>query len=142
MNSAEITAFLAERGLAYIKGAPPKEEDCVLLVWLGGCNAVAACWMGEHLVVCSGAPNGQRIRLNEVECWMRMPHPSFWPMADMPESMIPDRELYEPAKDIFEAAESERTLARPVQLNEGSVKKCLNDPPTGNRPPAPRSHNA
>ena len=74
-----IVTFLAHRGLAFIKGFPPESETGALLVWTGGCNALVARWQGGKLLQWDDI---EPIDVEEIFCWMRLPHPSIWPMIE------------------------------------------------------------
>ncbi|MHA7064063.1 hypothetical protein [Azospirillum argentinense] len=97
-----IINFLARCGLVFIKGEPPADEDNAILLWTGGCNAIAAFRKdGEWLQFPSLQPldEGERIH-----CWMRMPHPSIWPEVRLPANMFSEHDLYRMADSAIALA--------------------------------------
>ncbi|WP_188261997.1 hypothetical protein [Azospirillum tabaci] len=87
-----IIDFLARCGLVFIKGEPPANEDNVLLLWTGGCNAITALRKGGEWLQ---FPSLQPLSEDEkIHCWMRMPHPSIWPEVRLPANMFSEHDLY------------------------------------------------
>jgi hypothetical protein len=110
--TSDIIKYLAERGLIFIQGAPPLSEDRTFLVWTGGCNALVAHWEDGRMVPWDGEA---AIPTDSIDYWMRMPHPSIWPDAPMPSSMVAERALYSAATDVIKAWIEH--AAKPVELD-------------------------
>jgi hypothetical protein len=72
-----VLTHLARCGLLYIDGPPPLEEKSVMLVWRGGCHAVPA--YRDRDGALREYWGDEPIYEKEVYCWMRMPHPRYWP---------------------------------------------------------------
>jgi hypothetical protein len=97
----DLLDHLAERGLVFQKGAPPKSErENVLLLWTGGCNAVQAFWHTRRRRWV-GWGDGEAIPSSTIDCWMRLPHPTFWPTQRRRKPMIRERELHDRRRDVI-----------------------------------------
>ncbi|NUB13041.1 hypothetical protein GAY28_10135 [Azospirillum brasilense] len=102
LATTNIINFLARCGLVFIKGEPPANEDNVILLWTGGCNAIAAFRKnGEWLQFPSSQPLDEEER---IHCWMRMPHPSIWPEVKLPANMFSEPDLYRMAEGAIALA--------------------------------------
>lgn len=93
---ADLTR-LARCRLVFIEGVPPQSEDGTLLIYRGGCNAVAGYWHNGKLI---DKATRRPMTLEDVDSWMRMPHPSIWPTVSKPPPAIPETDLY---SQIFHA---------------------------------------
>jgi hypothetical protein len=108
IGKSEILDRLAHCGLLFMAGEPPKTEDGVLILWTGGCNAVLGMW-DERQGAWVGFPNRKPLvdefteQPDTIHCWMRLPHPSFWPEIQPPTQLIEERALYSAEGDVFEA---------------------------------------
>lgn len=99
-----LIGFLAQRGLAFIEGIPPMTEDGTLLVWNGGCNALVVRWDKNELITWDDL---MPLVQSDIVCWMRLPHPSIWPMVKTPAMLIPERDLYSANADVLTTFEEQ-----------------------------------
>lgn len=98
------TDRLIATGLAFVAGAPPRTETGVLLVYAGGCNAFQVVardrgFVSWHPELGEGI---DPIDPTEIVCWMRQPHPAFWPSTEEQPTVAEDDLFQSPERSVFE----------------------------------------
>lgn len=103
-----VVDHLAEHGMLYMRGEPPRDQsEGHILVWWGGCNATIMYWADREedwVIAETGCPlryGPYYMQPSEGWVWMRLPHPSFWPEIDRPTNLVPTRDLFNMARDVF-----------------------------------------